>query len=116
MGVELRGNVYLQTRPPTIIRSYLTTGVQPITTPNGRSCEATATDFAFLDVNSFDQLTSRQLDRLGRIFEIILKLFQCFVSHGTTTAGYMLNNLKPWNNFKIMSAFSNMLENIHELQ
>jgi len=52
-------------------------------------------------------------------FVMILKLFQCFISHVTTpeTEIKLFQLLKEyWNYFKIISATLNMFENIHELQ
>ena len=52
-------------------------------------------------------------------FEIILKSFQCFISH-VTTSGTEIILFQPlkefYNYFKIISATMNMLENVHELQ
>jgi len=52
-------------------------------------------------------------------FEIILNLFQCFITHVTTpeTEMKLFQPLKEfYNNFKIISATMNMLKNIRELQ
>jgi len=52
-------------------------------------------------------------------FEIILKLFWCFVSHVTAseTEIKLSQPLKECRNyFRIISATLNMLESIHELQ
>jgi len=49
----------------------------------------------------------------------ILKSFQCFISHVTTseTEIKLFRPLKKFRNyFKIISATMNMLKNIHELQ
>ena len=51
--------------------------------------------------------------------EIISKLFQCFISHVTTSETEMklFQPLKEfWNYFEIISATLNTLENIHELR
>ena len=51
--------------------------------------------------------------------EILLKLFQCFISLVTTseTEIELFQPLKEfWNYFEIVSAKMNTLENIHELQ
>jgi len=51
-----------------------------------------------------------------REIKLILKLFQCFISHVTTseTKRKLFQLLKEfWNYFKIISATMNMMENIH---
>ena len=48
--------------------------------------------------------------------KIILKLFQCFISHVTMSETWNKIIFSRWSYFKIISATLNMLENIHELQ
>jgi len=51
-----------------------------------------------------------------KYFELILKLFQCFISD-VTTSETEIKFIQPLKNyFKIISATVNVLENIRELQ